>query len=218
MKINLLVLANSKKSGGRCLAGIDMQTRQWIRPITDHLHYEVPATNTKKIGTNKQLRPLDIIEIEITEPHPLKYQRENWLCRPESISFTGSMSIEIAYPMLVNEIELPTWFLSDHEVKIDPDDYERYKTNAPSLALIEVSHARLFHNRHRSRRISFVYDKTTWDLPFTDDFYEGEDSDIGRSVLCLSIGEEWKPDLELTSKKWHYKLIAGIIALPKLNI
>jgi hypothetical protein len=214
MKIQLLVLANSKKAGGRCLAGIDTQTLQWIRPITDHQHCEVPTAFTLNKETNRQLRPLDLIEIEITEPLPLKYQRENWLCKPESIIPKGTLTLDKAYPKLIPEIELTTWFLADSEVKINPEVYKRYKTNAPSLALIEVPKVKLFHNRHGSRRISFVHGRTAWDLPFTDDYYEGADSDLGRSLLCLSIGEEWKPNWEPTDKKWHYKLVAGLIVLP----
>ena len=214
MKIQMLVLANSKKSGGRCLAGIDTQTLQWVRPITDNLHCEVPTKNTLNKETDKQLRPLDIIELEITEHHPLKYQRENWLCRPESISSQGSVSIESYYSRLIPEIESRTWFLTDTDVKIDPDVYKRYKTNAPSLALIEVASAKLFHNHHGSRRISFHHGEANWDLPFTDDFYEGDDSDLGRTLLCLSIGEEWKPNWETSTKTWHYKLVAGLISLP----
>jgi len=214
MKIQLLVLANSKKSGGRCLAGIDTQTLQWVRPITDSLHCEVPTINTLNRETDKQLRPLDLIELEITEYHPLKYQRENWLCKPESIASQGSASIESFYSRLIPEIESKTWFLTDLDVKIDPDVYKRYKTDAPSLALIEVAKAKLFHNRHGSRRISFQHGKTNWDLPFTDDFHEGVDADLGRSLLCLSIGEEWKPSWEPSTKTWHYKLVAGLISLP----
>ena len=219
MKIQMLVLANSKKAGGRCLAGIDTKTLKWIRPITDQLHCEVPAKNTLNKTTKNQFRPLDVIEIELIEPRPLKYQRENWLCKPESIQTVNSINVQKIYPKLIPEIEFATWFLRDPEIKINPDDYKRYKTNAPSLALIEVSSAKLFHNRHNSRRISFTHGKTKWDLPFTDDFYEGADSDLGRSLLCLSIGEEWKPNWEPSNKTWHYKLVAGLIALPtKINL
>jgi hypothetical protein len=214
MKIQMLVLANSKKSGGRCLAGINTQTLQWVRPISDNLHCEVPTTNTLNKQTNKQIRPLDIIELEITEHRPLKYQRENWLCRPDSISLKGSVSIESFYPKLIPQIESTNWFLADTSTKIDPDVYKRYTTNAPSLALIEVANAKLFHNHHGGRRISFHHGGTNWDLPFTDDFYEGDDSDLGLSLLCISVGEEWKPNWETSAKTWHYKLVAGLISLP----
>lgn len=196
------------------MAGIDTQTLQWVRPITDNLHREVPTQNTLNTEKDKQLRPLDIIELEVIEHRPLKHQRENWLCKPESISSKGSVSIESFYSRLIPEIESTTWFLADSEVKIDPDVYKRYKTNAPSLALIEVASAKLFHNNYGSRRIAFRHEEANWDLPFTDDFYEGNDSDLGPSLMCLSIGEEWKPNWETSTKTWHYKLVAGLISLP----
>jgi len=65
MKIQMLVLANSKKAGGRCLAGINTQTLELIRPVTEQLHYEIPAIYTLNKKTNNQIRPLDLIEIEL---------------------------------------------------------------------------------------------------------------------------------------------------------
>ena len=196
------------------MAGINTQTLQWVRPITDSLHCEVPLTSTLNMDTNKQIRPLDIIELEITEYLPLKYQRENWLCRPDTIVPKGSVSVESVYSKLIPQIESKTWFLADASTKIDPDVYKRYTTNAPSLALIEVANGTLFHNHHGARRISFHHGGTNWDLPFTDDFYEGGDADFGLSLLCISVGEEWKPNWETSAKTWHYKLVAGLISLP----
>lgn len=217
MKIQMLVLANSKKAGGRCLAGINTQTLELIRPVTEQLHYEIPAIYTLNKKTNNQIRPLDLIEIELIEPKPLKYQRENWLCRPETIAILDTFKIENFYTKLIPEIESATWFLKDSSVKVDPVDYKNYKTDAPSLALIKVEKAKLFHKNQKSRRIAFRYAKTNWDLPFTDDFYDRRDSELSESLLCLSIGEEWKSDWDTSNKTWHYKLVAGLIELPTLS-
>lgn len=217
MKIQMLVLANSKKRGGRCLAGIRTDTLDWIRPVTESSHNEMPTQSCINSITAEPLRPLDLIEIEIEEPLPLKYQRENWLSSPNSISFLRKVSIENVLPKLETKIDKMPWFLKDSTTKIDPADYQSYKTDAPSLALIEVASAELVHNQRGSRRIYFKHGSKIWDLPFTDDFFQGEDGKLDRSLLCISIGEEWQRSYGTSDQGWHYKLVAGLVALPTHN-
>lgn len=214
MKIQILVLANSKKSGGRCLAGIRTDTLDWVRPVTLSGHHEMPTNSCTNSLTGKPIRPLDLIELEISDPRPLKHQRENWLSKPESIKFLKEMPLEKAFPKLETKIESMPWFLRDGSTKIHPAVYRNYKTNAPSLALIEVERAELLHNQRGSRRIHFRHGSKNWDLPFTDDYYKGADGKLERTLLCLSIGEEWPESDGASDQGWHYKLVAGLVSLP----
>lgn len=34
--IRMICLANSRKIGGRCVAGIDVNTGEWVRPVRDN--------------------------------------------------------------------------------------------------------------------------------------------------------------------------------------
>ena len=38
--MRLLVMANSKKLKGRCIAGIDIDTGKWVRPVSNNEHGE----------------------------------------------------------------------------------------------------------------------------------------------------------------------------------
>ena len=217
MKTQILLLANSKKPGGRCLAGIRLDTLEWVRPITLAPHNSIPTEASLKAQSKNPLRPLDVIEVDLIEPKPFKYQRENWVCDPGTITEVGNLELEKALIQISSKIESRPWFLQDGKSRIDPEDYIRYKTNAPSLALIEVASAEISHNRAGSRRIVFEVGKSKWDLPFTDDNYIGEDGEISRTLLCLSVGEEWQPRWEPTNQSWHYKLVAALIELPTIN-
>jgi hypothetical protein len=217
MKTQILLLANSKKPGGRCLAGIRLDTLEWVRPITLAPHNSIPAEASLKAHTKIPFRPLDVIEVDLIEPKPFKYQRENWVCDPGSITEVGSLEVESALAQISPKIESQPWFLQDGKSRINPEDYIRYKTNAPSLALIEVASAEIAHNKAGSRRITFEVGKFKWDLPFTDDNYAGEDGKIFRTLLCLSVGEEWQPRWEPTNQSWHYKLVAALIELPAIH-
>ncbi len=72
----LICLANSWREGGRCVAGIDQRTGQWIRPVPPG-GGPIDAARTAIAG--RQIAPLDIVEIPVNKPQaPTRYQRENW--------------------------------------------------------------------------------------------------------------------------------------------
>jgi hypothetical protein len=71
----LICLANSRRDGGRCIAGIDLETGRWIRPVP-RLGGAIPEERTFLSG--KLLEPLDIIEIELDPPtYTTRFQCEN---------------------------------------------------------------------------------------------------------------------------------------------
>jgi hypothetical protein len=159
---------------------------------------------------------MDLIELETIKHKPFKYQVENWLCQPESMKYLSSMNIEDVYLELTPLIERKNWFLADPEVKINSVEYDKFRTNAPSLALIEVEKIEIFNKNANKRRIRFYFEGTYWDLPFTDDFFNSSSYQLGRCLLCISIGEKWKNPHD-PSNTWHYKLVAGIIELPQIK-
>ena len=61
----LICLANSRRDGGRCVAGIDMDSGRWIRPIPPK-GGAIPEEKTF-LG-RKLLAPLDVIELELDAP------------------------------------------------------------------------------------------------------------------------------------------------------
>jgi hypothetical protein len=64
----IICLANSKKLGERCIAGIALDTGRWIRPVCDSLHPEdgrVPTSVCRVDGREPEL--LDILEIPLAD-------------------------------------------------------------------------------------------------------------------------------------------------------
>ena len=70
----ILCLANSKKLGGRCLAGLswpDLQT--WIRPVDPtREHGEIPLKSVQVNSPEgrRSIRPLDVINVDLIEADP----------------------------------------------------------------------------------------------------------------------------------------------------
>lgn len=85
IKKTIVVLANSKKTGGRCLAGKELilngktwNVGSWIRPVTDERSGAVPAYLMQNVLGHIP-RPLEIIEIPFSKPVATDDQPENWL-------------------------------------------------------------------------------------------------------------------------------------------
>ena len=77
----IVCLANSRKTGGRCLAGIeklDNRLGGWIRPVGDRTNQEVLEHEFQyKDGSEPKL--LDVIDVPLLEHRPERHQQENWL-------------------------------------------------------------------------------------------------------------------------------------------
>src|SRR5689334_3056499 len=97
MLTRFVCLANSHKEGGRCLAGIELDSggnhffengrRKWIRPICTHTpHGEIPTSLVSG------LKLLDIVEIEVTGRPEKTYQSENVFFNETHIKSVGTFS------------------------------------------------------------------------------------------------------------------------------
>ncbi len=93
MMTRFICLANSLKEGGRCLAGIELDSNnllviiegkpKWIRPVYHTAHGEVPNSIAAPF------RLLDILELDLTTACPQGYQSENVIFNQTSIQVTG---------------------------------------------------------------------------------------------------------------------------------
>ncbi len=71
-----LVLANSRKLGGHCVAVVDAGG-QWIRPVSDTDHGELGTADCWIENDSRMLQPLDVVEADIGEPRSRPYQPED---------------------------------------------------------------------------------------------------------------------------------------------
>ncbi|MEZ4503017.1 MAG: hypothetical protein R3C39_10365 [Dehalococcoidia bacterium] len=78
----IVILANSDKPGGRCVAGIELSDPpQLIRPVSARLSQELSWDERRyEDGTEPAL--LDLVDIRITQHLPTTVQQENWLIDP----------------------------------------------------------------------------------------------------------------------------------------
>lgn len=80
----IICLANSRKRGGRCVAGkerLNDGQLAWVRPVSGRPDEEVPEQEYRYAdGTCPQV--LDVIDVPLQGVHPSGFQSENWLLQP----------------------------------------------------------------------------------------------------------------------------------------
>ena len=81
----IVCLANSRKRGGRCVAGKELtpegRAGGWIRPVSSRKDEEV-SERERCYSDGGDPRVLDIIDVPLLSPRPKTYQQENWLLNP----------------------------------------------------------------------------------------------------------------------------------------
>ena len=218
MKKHFICLANSFKYKGRCLAGIEVEfnnakfsplknedgTPKWIRPVSREEHGELSTQETQKIYM------LDIVEIEVTENCPKFAQSEN-------VYYTslikGGKKYERNEKGLNDLCNLTNSDLLFNRRRSIPTDV--FQQSGYSLIFIKASNCTFYNDEKARLRVKFSYNDTDYDLPVTDPAFINFMEMIGLVNLnttknyyfTISLGEEYEGS--------HYKLVAGVIFLPK---
>ena len=221
----IICLANSYKHENRCVAGISLVTKQWVRLVGR----EIPGCLTHReicYPDGREVALLDVFEAELGE-------RCGTNCHPEDVYITGKPWRP------VRRFDRPgeTRFFSAYMNK-GPSLLQGYgdrvygrKIEAnPLTKSLELIHPenlwwwiREEHGKRKNRALFRAGNvvRACYDLALTDpvwleklharpagiyphaEFFDGE---APKTLLTVSLSEPWEG--------FHYKLAAGVVALP----
>lgn len=211
----ILILANSYKPGGRCIAGLEyedgrqpLRSMRYLRPVyqPEDSQGAIPSHFLKSVS-DPIPKPLEIFDIPIEREYPEKAQPENlklgdkkWIKRSslrkedlakflpvgwQSKGLCGR--VDASYPNFVTPDEVA----QDHR----------------SLQLIEARNVSFCTNPFDSKkiRVHFDYEGTNFDLPLTDDSFSLDHSQepYASLYLCVSLG--------VLFNGAHWRLVAGVV-------
>ena len=214
----LVVLANSWKHGDWCIAGIDLDTGKWVRPVTNLNDGRVPRNAMKLDCYFPAL--LDIIDIPLAPTGPdYDFECENRSILPGPWHHRGAL----APRDLRNFVERPPCVLHNHTKYVTPEEMLQKPFNdRVTLQLIYVKRLGIRDARRNPT------DKHIWkgivpsggrplEANITDPILHGrldrgEGPPTGPCLVTMSLGmpykpPHWPPD----AKPGHWKLIAGVI-------
>ena len=212
MKVELLVLANSAKRSpgspkpsGRCIAGVDIKTGQWIRPVPDTAGSQIQNESTK--FNDEFIRPGDLIRLELRSPVPQIHHPENYLFNESEIEFLERNCIEKYSPLLAKISSTPNILLENSEDHILHSIVKEGKLHQ-SLGLVKATEINFYdyYNTYGKKkyRVEFKANNLEWNIANTDDKGRWSGS-YSEGLICISLAE-FLPEMAA-----HYKLAAGFI-------
>jgi hypothetical protein len=212
MEKTIVIFANSVKHHQHCVAGKDIITKEWIRPVGDENGCELQDEQTKyKNKYGKYFaKPLQKMKIKFVKKSPLLNQPENYIISDK----IWEQKYTLDPKEIINYIDNPTNLWIDNTCNNDRINYHLIENGTinieQSLYLIQVKKIHIYwkdrsnFEQNPQRKGIFEYNQVTYDLPLTDpNFSEFEEQDLENKFLCISLGEEFNG--------YCYKLIASIL-------
>ncbi|MCY4614665.1 MAG: hypothetical protein OXB94_13740 [Nitrospira sp.] len=205
----IVCLANSRMEGDRCIAGKDISSGNWIRPVNKPGAGLSRDDREYKDGSDPKL--LDVIEGSFVIPYPHFHHSENWLLASDA-RLTCKRRFD--WSDLANLADDPK-DLWGTDLDIDRVPLDRIRNCSSSLYLIRaqdmVLDVKEKNNGEKQVRGKFIYHKTIYTLGVTDPKIEASYKEkpkgkysLGECYVTVSLAEN-------PFRKSYYKLIAAII-------
>ena len=206
----VIILANSKKKGNRCIAGIDIETNKWVRPCFGDGEEGIPW-HVRRINNNEPAI-LDIVEIPLKTTGPNRdLQPENSYLGSGAWIKTGRAKIKDIAKYCVKGNVL-FYNIQDRV----PVDYLRSLPTSKKESLTLIKAHVIFSTGasitgSKQIRATFKYGLQGYTLVVTDcEFRKGIESHSKKEtdcILTISLGIPYEKD------DCCYKLVAGVIEL-----
>lgn len=234
MKKSIVCFANSRKNNGRCFAGKDIDSGEWIRPISSTSQGELSLSDVCIRKNNEcscefcnpiEPKLLDIVEVELIYKNQRDHQTENYIIANKKWVHIGNLTKDNVDNYLDKD-NVDLW-INGYKSYYGLND--RFPGNVNlninySLRLIEVNsfyirvriEGKEFDNPRKKVRGKFNFNDREYVIPITDPTielgylqYDEGLYQYGRNkrvILCLSIGNVYNDG-------YIYKFISGILTI-----
>jgi hypothetical protein len=235
-EIRFLCLAVSRREGGNCIAGIDLDSGEWIRPINVETHgafgdHEIFGMDNQA-RKRKIVAPLDILHFYLHRPDGSKIQPENWEISPASYEKPYLILRRFGEPSdkkaLAGCIDREGPLLHSYGNRIMSGESLFTSGANRSLSIIQpddlywtVGAHPVYANKLRVEA-DFHFDQSPYCISVTDPEWEARCKRFGlgrhphsavapvgsgQVLLTVSLAE-------VPFHGYHYKLVAAVICLP----
>lgn len=203
MQKDIIILTESDKNHGYCVAGIDIHTGRWVRLVSEDKDTDGALTLEDLTYKNgERCKVLDCVSVPIIEKCRDQIQPENHLL-DRSYYLEKISECSLRDVLKLHKPEVHDYILGKNEGHYVT---ERYVCNAggKSLVLVEVRNLRIYSNEDGKKKADFYYNFRNYrNFPVTDREYYDKKVIINSAILVIS----------LTGKVYHekyFKCIAKI--------
>lgn len=210
--MEIICLANSLKHGGRCVAGIEMKTGQWVRPYSYLDSGNIP-THLTVIG-DRPLQLLDVVDIPLaacSRGYEIENRRilcPNWKKVGQVTPFEVVPYVEQTLLHFVREDWISA--VPFHYLKSLPTEQRK------TIQLVKTDNFQVFETGAGKWKGSFSINHVSLVAAITDPaFLDRLNAGYVPSCFCLvviSFSQPWKKP-ESDDVQRCYRLIAGVIEL-----
>lgn len=215
---DVLILANSTKLSGRCVAGLVLSTETWVRPVVPHGSGALNVHQTKVRWSEglHEAEPLDVISMNLGAPKPSSYHPEDVLRGSEEwagVEVRSAASVlEDLDPVLTSG---PT-VLGSIGDRLSLSEIDGSEASHRSLALVhpnKVSFStRASISGNPQVRANFELAGVWYNLAVTDvRCSPGKLPREGDYLLTISLAVPFRPTG--ASEDFCFKIVAGVIPL-----
>jgi len=219
----IVCLADSRKTSGRCIAGKRVGDKTWCRLVSSGLGHEISDTE-KQYQDGKVARLLEVILIPCIGRTPGTFQHENVLIDNRFFwQYQRRATWNEVRALVDQDADLWQNGFSAYHNKNNRVPQEMLNHQGGSLRLIELKKIVLhvepkapkFGNSKLVVRASFDYGGNRYKLDVTDPVFESDFVAMGQGdylletvVACISLGEL---HVDPNGNIFSYKLVASII-------
>lgn len=220
----VVILANSRKPPGRCVAGIELGGRgpsDWVRPVGDISGAGLKPWE-RRLPDGSEPLPLDVVDFAVARHVPVNCHSENWLVdasQPRNI--VGTFSYEDLDQLasdpdtLWSNDEETVLGVNDLVAESELDDFDGSILLLRPRELVLSAYTNRWSEK-QELRATFTHHGVIYRLKVTDPVYEdryltGDDGEfeVPDAYLTISLGEPWsKPGGD---QLYSSKLVAAVI-------
>jgi hypothetical protein len=224
IRAQFICLAHSKKYSNHCVAGIRLDTGEWIRPISKEKHGELTQSQLK-LADGGEPQNFDVIAACLSAHTPVKNQPENWRIENSPWRLVSRPAPVERAKVLKKALFRQTVLFGNTTDRVAYRVFE----NAPakeSLVLVKPAHPRWIVKRtltwKKQLRVCFGLNSVNYDLAVTDIPYDDKSKELelgeyssdqlgihneNTVYFTISLGEPFE-------NGYCFKLVAAVLQLP----
>ena len=203
----IICFANSYKHEGKCVAGIDLNSKKWVRPLGKGTE---GAIGIERLINGMEPELLDVLEIPLgSDADDLSCQPENKILKTGSWKKIGRITPESA----LKYTEKTDCLLHNFEKSVPISEFSSniQKADWKSLQLLKVKKASFAKNPWNKLECNFKYSGHWYSLSTPCPEADNHIKSSIDCILTISLGGPFKRKQDDVLRCW--KMVAGVIQL-----
>lgn len=135
----ICILTKSYKHGGYCVAGIDMNTKEWVRLVSSEDSNIDEIRKEQMLLNGRTIECLDVVECDFIKHIPTNCQTENWLLNMSS-KFRYIKTVPIEELANIIKLEKDDFFIFNNENSLNENKVSNIKR---SLYIFHVQNLKI---------------------------------------------------------------------------